>query len=809
MTKEEILNGMSEEEFYNLYPTEEAYFMAKGGSLSGAPYNGQPTADEFFSYGAPALGHMNIPMSNPTYLAHGGTYFGGPIYPAQMGTATPVPAMDPDVWEKTMAKPAVSGMNNPPTKPVNFPTFNTRSQYDKFKAGNVDFNKYSDADMQGLGVNVPAQQDMVAFKKQEEWNKANPWSRSSETTPEGAQLFYKTGQSGTPQDYLFNTKSGSYDPYNPAVAGTRPAIPAVTMAYGGVTEYCWGGGLPGGPNEMPEMLQGGYNSPTSYGSFSVPMADGGYYQTGGSNDLVDWAAKQQQMLEQRTNVGVPPNVKKYFGAFDEPRKFDSTHVYPGDPNIAMGFKGNKVMLISKDGDAENTVRRVNKPRTFVGPTVKGERDVYFDYLTPHEYGGILDASTNQEYPMMEEGGRSNLMKIIKAAAKKMKKEYAAGGDITMQGGNQDFIANRKDTYNNYIKQNVYNSILDQEQQDLSKAFMQKGGQPSFFQMLAEKYAPTERVSGLNYFPANINRGYELSNQDYSKLSQLGSDAKLSGLGVTYGPLARGLGKFGRKMFGPKEIYFDIMHNKPTIQTKPYQQASATNTAPAETDRRVIRDPNREMNLGPAIQPKANPNFNWETTFGYGGNYQTGGNPSAMSNNWSFAGAPAPQFTTPQSVGIQAPTPITMQDSGAPLVSGDTMLNKDTSRVGLKRDNSGLLNAIGQYAVPGINTLAGMIEAPGQQKRQKQAMLNAMTPGSDTGPFAVKPANAMSRGDYDPNTGMFRPNAMVPVQFPGGTYGAYGGSFQDGGMFEEGEEYELSPEEIEELKAQGYDIEELD
>ncbi len=51
MNKKAILNGMSEEEFYKLYPTEESYIKAKGGQLSGAPHNGQPTSAEFFARG--------------------------------------------------------------------------------------------------------------------------------------------------------------------------------------------------------------------------------------------------------------------------------------------------------------------------------------------------------------------------------------------------------------------------------------------------------------------------------------------------------------------------------------------------------------------------------------------------------------------------------------------------------------------------------------------------------------------------------------------------------------------------------------
>jgi len=69
------------------------------------------------------------------------------------------------------------------------------------------------------------------------------------------------------------------------------------------------------------------------------------------------------------------------------------------------------------------------------------------------------------------------------------------------------------------------------------------------------------------------------------------------------------------------------------------------------------------------------------------------------------------------------------------------------------------------------------------------------------------------GDYlvnNPAIGPdFRPDQTIPVQYPGGMYGAYGGSFQMGGFYEEGEEYDLTPEEIEELRAQGYELEQLD
>jgi hypothetical protein len=43
-------------EFHKKYPTPKHFFAKHGGQLSGAPYNGQPTAEEFFSWGQPIIG---------------------------------------------------------------------------------------------------------------------------------------------------------------------------------------------------------------------------------------------------------------------------------------------------------------------------------------------------------------------------------------------------------------------------------------------------------------------------------------------------------------------------------------------------------------------------------------------------------------------------------------------------------------------------------------------------------------------------------------------------------------------------------
>jgi hypothetical protein len=1176
MTKEEILNGMSEEEFYNLYPTEEAYFMAKGGSLSGAPHNGQPTADEFFSYGAPALGHMNIPMSNPTYLAHGGTYFGGPtrpyayggLYQAANGTSTSPygtnlyteKKMTPQEWDKYNTG---MGYSKIPGK-GQFATYYNPKEYTPDE--NFTFTKVGDVGKTVNYSNDPNYKPIMQYGYKEEQKQvpAKPTKvipELSNRTAIDTNEYFKTlkGPNNKLSYYDIKTneaidptksfQGGKYNPslLNPPVAENnipRPAIDAVTMAYGG--------GLPGGANEMPcmncggYMNMGGYNSPTNYGSFSVPMAEGGYYQKGGvPKELMDWAANQQAMLEARTNVMVPPYVKKYFGEYDEPRKFDSTHAYPRNPNIAMGFKGNKVMLVSKDEDAENMVRKANKLNSYVGPTVKGERDIYFDYLHPHEYGGILDSNNNQDYPVMDQGGRSNLMKIIKAAGKKMKKEYAAGGNTTMQGGNQDYLTNMKGTYDNFLKQNVYNSLVDQEQQDISKAFMQMGGfsQPminpnnvayqqglnnnisqfekqnaadnqnflnattnfvgSIYDTRAKNKAALKEIQDAaqssmpkaedgeetkdktswfqklaKNFPANSGRGYGLSNKDYNKLYNMPEGTISSGLGLKYGPLARALGKTGRNLFGPKEIYMDLLNYNPTIHNRkslqpfkgPYPEAGEspfTEGFPAmhtveEKPSQLSPDylPQKQITraepeINPGIQRSLDPEMNaqleeemnnipdtydaavqqmqeqgiksdykkrpgasatlkkminktldYEKTKGgydeatnsafglsdYGYHksqlpeflqnimgtagsmanlyspyspkysfqqpttkeeaaaryeneilpqvdyfsddalkgraadflYNSGRDPrvymmdqylkskgepglpnrgyynkdiktakftpeirNALSKEWSkygpeieklpreeqiklldqardfyyqntapenanwdlktqgpypaygktwkgrignlsqfqrYGGLPmaATGFTNPVDMTMNAIANYKPGPEYLPMKSATDMFAKQTEadlkntldnteavdtrsayskdRVTFKRQ--GLGKAFAQYAPAVANQIASGFEARDYQKAQED-LANSQTADRM---FLGSTGN---RGDYDPNSGMFRPNQMVPVQYPGGMYGAYGGSFQYGGMYEEGEELDLSPEEIEELRNQGYEIEELD
>jgi hypothetical protein len=254
--------------------------------------------------------------------------------------------------------------------------------------------------------------------------------------------------------------------------------------YGGdITEFCWGGGLPGGPNEMPEMLHGGYHSPMNYGSF---------------------------------------------------------------------------------------------PAT--------------------EWGGALDASNQDAFPMMEEGG---LKQFLKSVSKAKKKAYKEGGKTTIQGGNQNFLQNRRAAFDDALKNNVYNAFIQEEEKAAMQAmnpyatgmedqdYQAKRGKqkepddvPIDFAKTLPDLFPVGRDYS-QYLPADIYSQYMMSNADYAKMADLNQRLKDKTFNLTnfegtpeWGPMARLLGKTGRKMFGPKSVTYKFTGRPKTLITDADRAAEA-------------------------------------------------------------------------------------------------------------------------------------------------------------------------------------------------------------------------------------------
>jgi hypothetical protein len=99
---------------------------------------------------------------------------------------------------------------------------------------------------------------------------------------------------------------------------------------------------------------------------------------------------------------------------------------------------------------------------------------------------------------------------------------------------------------------------------------------------------------------------------------------------------------------------------------------------------------------------------------------------------------------------------------------------------------------------GMNFLAGTLENADAMQKQKELM-NRLAFDQMSNEFRG------SEGDYAFNTGMFRPDQMVPVQFTG-----YNNTMsQMGGAFEKDTEYYLDDDTIQAILAAGGEIEYLD
>ena len=91
-----IGGAKTEKEFYEMYPTEEAFLMKHGGAISklmaagGEAYPQTSTMDNFFSYGVP------VP---PTYYAHGGAF---PMAQAENQFFSPFYGKVPNPYNKAM-----------------------------------------------------------------------------------------------------------------------------------------------------------------------------------------------------------------------------------------------------------------------------------------------------------------------------------------------------------------------------------------------------------------------------------------------------------------------------------------------------------------------------------------------------------------------------------------------------------------------------------------------------------------------------------------------------------------------------------
>ena len=464
-----MLNGMSEQEFYDMYPTQEDWDNAqqmKLGGLSGAPHNGQPTADQFFSYGSHYNDSVNVPMGNPYYAAEGGTpYYGGPSRPYQVGG----PAYEAEYKE---SRAGDSSRYDPQYDIMDLYKSGTFHDYDgidfakRFGYVGSDFDAFEKKqkdlyeDPMRLGMIDGQRAAHNAYKK----GQHKPLALTNDQVIYLAKLYEKNGNSSS-EGFKNNLSPQDYK----RVESMKNWYTEKNKAYGG------------------SMEQGGdYNSPTNYGSFNVPMAYGGmpmaqpgievnpnyeYYPLS-KNDSMHVAnlLKKPDFDPAKYNYEVKRPKSKILD------KIIADHVYRTDA------KGNKTEYMGWDKSPAKhaAIQEFIARRDLAAGKVPSEQPIFADtynkYLSSikkEEDGGILDASNNQSYPMFEDGGKSNLLNLIKAASKKMKKAY--GGDTVTQGGNSDnYPQNITQAFKNGIKNNTMMALMNEEEKAFTNQIKQNG-----------------------------------------------------------------------------------------------------------------------------------------------------------------------------------------------------------------------------------------------------------------------------------------------------------------------------------------------
>jgi hypothetical protein len=196
-------------------------------------------------------------------------------------------------------------------------------------------------------------------------------------------------------------------------------------------------------------------------------------------------------------------------------------------------------------------------------------------------------------------------------------------------------------------------------------------------------------------------------------------------------------------------------------------------------------------------------------FGGQTHFQTGGANLPLGNIYST--------TTTDPMGAQLDLPLNpawnMPDPGVVNPNQVQTVEMDpnqlqgrpiTSAMQAEQHKNWYLSMTGQQAANGIlagtSAIAGILES---SQRRKQDQMLRQKQGADNS-FLPLPASMRSRGDYDTNSGMLRPDKMVPVQFPGGAPTGYGySSYKSGG------EYYMNENDIAQILAGGGEIEYID
>jgi len=196
-----------------------------------------------------------------------------------------------------------------------------------------------------------------------------------------------------------------------------------------------------------------------------------------------------------------------------------------------------------------------------------------------------------------------------------------------------------------------------------------------------------------------------------------------------------------------------------------------------------------------------------STYRYGGGYyaQDG---TAMNSNTDIYGNDINSGISPVNLSNQQMGDIIGPAGRAPGGYNHALDEVPGQTINLKRNTQVNPEDAVNWGIAGMNAFTSLLGQRDILAREQQ--LKNRTHADMV--FSSTPQNMRSRGDYDTNSGMFRPDQDVPTQFMGNPgMRKMGGEpcYNCGGSFEDGGEMYLSDDEIANIRANGGEVTYLD
>lgn len=498
---------------------------------------------------------------------------------------------------------------------------------------------------------------------------------------------------------------------------------------------------------------------------------------------------------------------------------------------------NKEAILKAFGGSEEDFYKMYPTEEHFKKAMGGAFEAYSgpvpDFFNPQfimdEGGNVASPMNYGAFPAMNEGGNIPCMNCGGVSMKE-------GGSADQGLNQEDILKQQKDTFLGFIQGNTQKALMKEIHEELMGEMMRYGGIPKaqygyqankdadYEEYLrwkqskqipyTQNYNPNSGYTGMNYFPMNRSQTWKPGKKDLETMNSLSKDAKYTGFKANYGPL----GRLAPRMFGPKSYEFNFSDVNPATSQGPGVNLLDKNN-PLYDPNKDVSTPGQAGSLYQSSKPDGrnainhaiNPYFTME----YGGIpiAQEGqtvlskpGSPYMTLPTINTAPAPTTEFAWSADSSISNNTPvhpaagtlnnIEMKDYGPDSTDRVNKTVKTTRRNNFNGEEAA------NWLLAGMSNASYMLE--GRDRRAAEDRMEMLQAGDNQ--FLATQGN---RGDYDINSGLFRVDQEVPVQFSGAGLTANNGqtNYQFGGANEE--ELELTDEEIAAIEAAGGQVEYLD